>query len=450
MFTNILFLILALLLINTVPEEIVPWIASEWYAFAVSILLYMALCSVIVAEYVALKGLFRKRQGIIQIIVNIEILVYLIIYQYILDAGRIFQLVPYMQNMQTVNAVWELILYLGGLGIYHSLSFVRMYTYSKHETRSSYAWRQLRFLLPFALPFIFLTFALDIFNAFVGGGHDNTRMIEWISAALALVIVISLLIFLPYFIQKIWNCKPLHDSELKNRLTKICQKAGFRHAGMKTWTIMHDQLTAGIIGIVPRFRYIMFTDRLLKELPPESIEAILVHEIGHNTHRHLLIYPFIFAGMIVSSGLFFFFFSAPLANFLEQENALHPSLWWDFFNPLLIFSLYAAIFIIYFRFIFGYFSRLFERQADLHIFELGIPSQHMINALEAVAHTSGGYDTPNWHHYSIKQRVDFLKACTDNPELIQRHHQKVKAALWVYFVLFAILSILLIYKTMNE
>lgn len=448
MFTNILFLVLTLLLINTVPEGITPWVASSGLAFAISILLYIGLCGLIYIQYFALKGLFRKRLGVIQIIVNLELLTYLIVYQYILDAGRIFQTITYMQNIQTFNTIWELILYLGGLATYYSASFVRLYTYGKHETRSRYALRQLLLLLPFAVPFILITFAMDIFNA--ATGPINTEMIEWVSAGLSIILVILLLIFLPYFIQKIWQCQPLQNGELKDRLTKICQRAGFRHAGMQIWTIMHDQLTAGIIGVVPRFRYVMFTDRLLKEMPLESIEAILAHEIGHNARRHLLLYPFILAGMIICAGLFFYFFSGPLLNILEQVNAQHPSIWWDFFNPLLVFSLYAVIIIVYFRFVFGYFSRIFERQADLHIFELEIAPEHMIYALENVAHACGGYNTPNWHHYSIKQRVEFLQACKANPALIQRHHRKVKIVLVSYFVLLAILSVLLIYKTLHN
>ena len=182
----------------------------------------------------------------------------------------------------------------------------------------------------------------------------------------------------------------------------------------------------------------MFTDRLLRELPSSNVEAILAHEIGHNAHRHLLIYPFILAGMLLCAGLFFQNFSGPLINFLEMQNAAHPSLFWDFFNPVLIFLLYAIIVAVYFRFVFGFFSRLFERQADLHVYEVGIDPHEMIDALLSVAPSSGGYATPNWHHYSIKERVEFLKATMINPELIQQHHRKVKIALGVYFILFAL------------
>lgn len=436
MFTNILFLILTLLLITLTPEKITPWISSKWLAFATSIFLFLGLCCLIILQFFLLKGLWRKKPHVIHAVVCLELLFYLLIYQYILDAGRIFQTIPYLENQQNLNAIWELFLYFAGLGVFYSLAFVQRYTSLNLEKRYAYAIRQIRFLLPFALPFILLTFILDIFNFLAGTHPENIQMLEWTSFALSLILVGLLLIFLPYFIQKVWNCQPIPQGLLRNRLETTCQKAHFKHAGMKTWSVMQDQLTAGIIGIIPRFRYVMFTERTLKELPPEDVEAILVHEIGHHDRKHLLIYPFILAGMILFSGLFFSLIIEPLTNVLEQANALYPSMWWDLLNPLCIFTLYGLLIFGYFRFIFGYFSRQFERQADLHVFKLGIAPGHMIHALKEVAQTSGGYESPNWHHFSIKERVEFLEACAQNPLLVDKHHKKVRRLVWLYFVIF--------------
>lgn len=443
MFTNVLFLLLALLLISAGPGQVTPWIQSEWVAFGVSFLLFLGVCALIYIQYYALKGFLRKRVHLIFILVNCELLIYLIIYQYLLDAGRIFQKIPYLPSIQSINSFWELLLYLAGLAMHYRVTFVPNF-YQQKEKPDHYVLRQIRLLLPFVIPFMFITVALDIFNLFTGE-NQSTLALEIFASVFSLVLIILLLIFLPFFMQKIWQCQPIQKGILYEKLSKLCEKAHFKHAGMKMWTIMNDQLTAGIMGIVPRFRYIMFTQRLLNELPPESIEAILAHEIGHNKYRHLLLYPFILAGMVTCSMLFFYYFSSPLLNILEQENVAHPSIWWDLFNPVLIFFLYAAIIVFYFRIIFGYFSRLFERQADLHIFALEIPPEHMICALEKVAYTSGGYDTPNWHHYSIKQRVEYIKSCMTNPRLVQRHHRKVKIALTIYFIVLIASILLLIY-----
>nr|MBS4170611.1 Uncharacterized protein [Neochlamydia sp. AcF95]NGY94601.1 hypothetical protein [Neochlamydia sp. AcF84] len=448
MFTHIFFLILAFLLMNSLPETSAPAIKSVWDAFGISLLLYVGLCGTFFFQYPLLKKLFRRKPSFILFIINIELLAYLSVYQYILDAGRLFHMIPFMQNMHFLNVLWELGLYLGGLGLFHALSFVKFYSYNISETRFYYAQRQLKLLVPFFLPFVIITLALDIFSTLLGP-QVSTKTLEWMSASFSVLIAILLFIFLPYFLQKIWKCNPLPAGALNDRLAIVCQKAGFKHAGMRTWTVMHDQLTAGIMGIISPFRYVMFTERLLKELSTESIEAILAHEIGHNTHRHLLFYPFILSGLLPLTGIFFYFFSAPLSYFLGQEKAWPLSAAGNFFNLLKFFSFYALIILGYFRGVFGFFSRLFERQADLHVFKVGLPLESMINALEAVAYANGGYATPNWHHYSIKERVEFLKSCLLSPLLIEQHHRKVKKALLIYVALFLTALTFLLYLTIN-
>jgi STE24 endopeptidase len=201
---------------------------------------------------------------------------------------------------------------------------------------------------------------------------------------------------------------------------------------------MNRSLTAAIVGVVPRLRYIMFTKRLLHELSPNAIESILAHEIGHSYRKHLLIFPLILLGMIVCTSLFAQYFSDPLSQWLSAQNA-------EWLFPLTIFIGYAIIIALYFRFVFGLFSRLFERQADLHGFVLGLLPEHMIEALDDVAVATGfTHMAPNWHHYSIQQRIDFLKAATENPKLIQAHHRRVKLILFLYFILLAAALLLLV------
>ncbi len=207
---------------------------------------------------------------------------------------------------------------------------------------------------------------------------------------------------------------------------------------------MNDMLTAGIVGIVPKLRYVMFTKRLLRELSPEAIEAILAHEIGHNYRKHLLIYPLILLGMIVCIGLFSMFFSDALIHFLTLEELTHPTQPWNIYGIIILFAIYASIIGLYFRFVFGLFSRLFERQADLHVYHLQIPPEHMILALDQVGIATGhSHRIPSWHHYSIQERIDFLKETIRNPSEIQHHHRRVKLFLVGYLLLLIIAAIIL-------
>lgn len=252
---------------------------------------------------------------------------------------------------------------------------------------------------------------------------------------------------MPFLVVRLWECKPLKDSVLLPKLEAICSLLHFKHGGIKIWTVMNHVLTAGIIGIVPRFRYIMFTQKILHDFSPEELEAILVHEIGHSRHKHLLIYPFILAGMLVVSSLLSFLYGEEIGNFFDRLDTAYPSDLWSFGYILTLFTSYALIFGIYLRLVFGFYSRLFERQADLNIYQYHPQPTQMIRALDHIAIATGHTHTqPSWHHFSIQDRINFLKRTQDNPALVLQHHLKVKVWIVIYFLLLALGLLLIFYQ----
>jgi tetratricopeptide (TPR) repeat protein len=101
-----------------------------------------------------------------------------------------------------------------------------------------------------------------------------------------------------------------------------------------------------------------------------------------------------------------------------------------------LFSLVIIIvFLIYFRFIFGFYMRNFERQADIYVYSLFDTAKPLISTLEKIVSTSGqSADRPNWHHFSIQQRIDYLEKCESNSIWIHRHNRKVKKSIGIYLV----------------
>ena len=82
--------------------------------------------------------------------------------------------------------------------------------------------------------------------------------------------------------------------------------------------------------------------------------------------------------------------------------------------------------IIYFRFIMGFFMRHFERQADTYAAITLHDPTPIISSLEKIALLSGKIrDVPSWHHFSIRQRVEFLLKSNENPGLIKRHKRLI-------------------------
>jgi STE24 endopeptidase len=96
--------------------------------------------------------------------------------------------------------------------------------------------------------------------------------------------------------------------------------------------------------------------------------------------------------------------------------------------------------MLYFRFVFGHFSRLFERQADLHIFATNRPPQWMAEALDHIGRATGySHNKPNWHHHSIQNRIDFIHQSIANPALVKQHHRLVRLNIICYFIILGLL-----------
>jgi Zn-dependent protease with chaperone function len=342
----------------------------------------MVLYGLVLVGIVVQGRYLKKRQ-----IGNVILLLFLGVYTFVLRAPRAFLWLPEFLQWNVVVEVFSLALYFVGLWLSY---------YSVDQSRRK-AWYGVRFLLPFTVPFLCLELLGEIFPWYV-----------------SLFFIFSVFIFIAPVLKFSWGCIPLKDSALKQRLDSLCLHAKFKHAGIQVWTVMNHYVSAAIIGVVPWFRYVIFTEALLKRINDDDIEAILAHEIGHSYHKHLLFYPFVVLGMTVSGGVLFSYFD----------------LSYGFVGSVLFM-------LVYMRLVFGFFSRNFERQADLHVMKLGMPPRRMYDALNAVAIATGGiHRKPSWHHYSVQERMNFLLAVEQNHSLADKHHRKV---FWMRAIYLAVL-----------
>lgn len=447
MYSNIFSLILVMLMISLTPigeseAKSTGGLFPTAEAFFWGMIGYLFLITIIFFQSWHSHKIVRRQKERLLFLVNLELLSFLFCFHFLIEAPKIFGLLTSREFPETLLTLFSLSLYFGGVFVFHFASFDSNRS-GKSRTKLKHATHEILLLAPFVIPFLFLTFLFDLINALPGEylpefltNEPNTIFATFFIMGITLFAIFVLMIFLPYFIQKIWNCESLEESSLKHRLEELCRKAHFKQAGLRTWTVLNHALTAAIIGIVPRFRYVMFTKRILREFPETAVEAILAHEIGHSYRKHLLLYPLIIFGITIVSGIFFELTGGTIQESLVQAKISYPSPLWDLVGPIAIFIPYALIMTLYFRYVFGFFSRQFERQADLHVFELQIPPKNLIEALDLVGKASGNsHRNPNWHHYSIQQRMDFLQAAEMDPQLIEKHHRKVKRALLVYLML---------------
>ncbi|MCE5316009.1 MAG: M48 family metallopeptidase [Parachlamydia sp.] len=430
MFTNLLFLIFVLLLASfSLEMGQTTWYLEPIAAFATGSLLYLALLGLMVLQNRLFK---RASKNLLLAVANVECLLFFALFHFALGAHRIFA--PAIFQMGTI--LFALLLYLAAIYVFHR---------SFKSGSSKEAVNQVALLIPFALPFLLFTIIVDLFQMLPSDNFVVRFMNEtnpWLALIPSFLFLAAMLLFLPPLIVRLWRCAPLEDSPLKQRLEALCVRAHFAHGGFKTWGIMESSLTAAIVGVLPRLRYILFTPRLLNTFSPDAIEAILAHEIGHSYRRHLLYYPLIFFGMVLAIALF----SEKAAPLIAEKFILQFGLSWSHLVPLLLFIPIALIVWLFFRFVYGFFSRIFERQADLHVYALGVSPEAMIEALDHVG-TGTGFThlVPNWHHYSIQERIDFLKETMRDPALIERHHKRVKLALSLYLGALTFLAAILFF-----
>lgn len=302
-------------------------------------------------------------------------------------------------------------------------------------SRKSHVISNISFSIPVILPWLFLSGCADVINLMPFETLKRLLASTEGQSLYLFVLLCAVAIFSPFIIQKFWKCKPVEAGCLRNKIKALCKKAGIDFSDILYWRIFDGKMiTAGVMGLIKRFRYLLITDALIQVLSPEEIEAVVTHEIGHVKKKHLLFYLMFFAGYIIVSFTAFdlvtyaAIYIKPLYNIIYKAGIKDITILSAATNLSVI-----AIFIIYFRYVFGYFMRNFERQADIYVYTLFNSGKQLISTFEKIAMLSNEpYDKPNWHHFSIKERIEYLKKCEKNRLWVDRHNRKIKKSIGIY------------------
>jgi Zn-dependent protease with chaperone function len=334
----------------------------------------------------------------------------------------------------------EAVLFLAVFVFY--LTIVWFFAYEANQklfaldiSRKTYIWSQVTFSIPVLLPYLVLSAVEDLVNALPASPAKDFLASPAGQAVYFLLFLGIVVVVAPSMLRFIWGCKPLEPGEMRDRIERLCARAGIAYADILDWPIFGGRMiTAGVMGFVKRFRYLLVTRTLLSALDPSEIESVIAHEIGHVRKKHLLFYLMFFAGFmlisyaIVDLVIYLVIFVEPIFRFFTDMG----------FNQLTLSSaflttLWGIAFLIYFRFVFGYYMRNFERQADGFVFTLFDSARPLISTLEKIAVSSGqSADRPNWHHYSISERIGFLAACESDRSHIRRHDRKIRRSIIAY------------------
>jgi Zn-dependent protease with chaperone function len=300
----------------------------------------------------------------------------------------------------------------------------------------AFVWSNFKVNLPIILPWLTLSLVFDALLALPFPELVKALRSPWGDLVLFILFLFFLVLVFPPLVRSLWGCTPLPPGPLRDRVLTFCRAQGF-HSEIYTWPLFEGQvLTAGIMGIVPKLRYLMVTPALLEILSEDELDSVLAHEIGHVKHLHLILYIALFLGFSLFAGAV----AKPLPHLILSSDLFYGMLPRLPLAPenllgLLVTAPLLLLLLIYFRFVFGYFIRNFERQADAFVFRALGSSQSLIRSFEKIALFSGGNrDEKNWHHFGIGERIDFLKRCEQDRNLVKQHGRKLRLSLFCYGV----------------
>jgi Zn-dependent protease with chaperone function len=348
------------------------------------------------------------------------------------------QLIPWVRSFSVLQGILALLVFIAYQVTLWYFSFPA-YDRAFHTgiTRRSFVVSNLKLNVPILFPWVLLSLIYDLI--FLSSWTSLQALMnrpegEVVFFSLFLFI---LMIFMPGLIRFWWGCKPFLPSEKVNALKSFLAEKKFKYRELLRWPIFEGRMmTAGIMGMVPRFRYLLITESLMEILSLDELKAVVAHEMGHARYRHFFFYLVFFIGFaVVSTGLWDFF--AVLLStwpFLMKFIGTSGSTDASFLYFLLALPILVSM-VVYFRYGMGFFMRHFERQADLYsALIMGSPGE-TISSLEKIAIMSGKIrDLPSWHHFSIRQRVDTLWRFLRDPGLIRKHNRFVSLCFALYLV----------------
>jgi len=349
-----------------------------------------------------------------------------------LTGFRLFILIPTFQSL-VVIAVF--IIYLSIIWGFAYDAYEKLYL--KSISKSSYIFSNIAFIFPLLLPWFFLSAITDIIYILPFDISKNFLATTEGEILYFFFILLTVAMIGPAMVQKCWGCHPLEKGSQRDRIEQLCQIAGVKYNNILNWPIFGgSMITAGVLGVIKRFRYILVTDALLNYLEPDELDAVIVHEIGHIKHKHLMFYMFFVAGSLILSYvlfdlfLYFILYFESVYSFISIHGSQQSkSISFLFGGVVLLF------FIIYFRFIFGFFMRNFERQADIFIYNIFSTAKPLISTFKKIAvYSRQSPDKPNWHHFSISQRICYLEKCESDQKWIKLHNHKLRKSIGIYFL----------------
>lgn len=302
-------------------------------------------------------------------------------------------------------------------------------------------------VLVVAVPMTLILFAADMTR-----GYGKTLQAwsgwYWTPDVLLGFVAAGVFIMAPTMLRRIWRTVPLEPGPVRQRLETLCDRIGFRFSEILVWQSDGMLINAAVMGVFAPVRYVLLSDALLSTMSVRQVEAVFGHEVGHVRYRHMQLFlVFAFVGWLFVAGLM-----ESLARTAQASDSAAP------ISVLAIEIIGILATVVFWAVAFGWLSRRFERQADLHAARCVTPSAAecripcgvhsetqqgsgddgrvcatgaavFASALDRVAIMNGiPHEERSWRHSSIGSRIRFLRSLAEDPGRVRRFERALRRA----------------------
>ncbi|MBN2210360.1 MAG: M48 family metalloprotease [Sedimentisphaerales bacterium] len=170
---------------------------------------------------------------------------------------------------------------------------------------------------------------------------------------------LGVFVLAPLLLRRIWRTRPLPSGPLREKLQLFGASLKLRYRELLLWDTHSAVANAAVMGLLGKVRYVLLSDALIENMPDEQIEAVFGHEAGHVAHHHIgFLTMFVLSSLLLIS-LGFEWLRAGLGRFGEAHHWPQETTW------AVVTAMMLGIGLCWLH-VFGWVSRRFERQADVH------------------------------------------------------------------------------------
>ena len=243
----------------------------------------------------------------------------------------------------------------------------------------------------------------------------HQKMGDWLILAFAVLMTLLMLglAFLYPFFSRLFNkFKPLEEGELKDKITALLEKNGYKVRAIKVMDASRRTTkTNAYFSGFGKMKTIVLYDTLVESMTPDEICAVFAHEMGHGLHRDTLKNQILtFLQMMILGVLAWLTLRTP-----EMFKAFGFDKVNYGFAIILIMSAEFALIAPLFGLLANWHSRRAEYRADAQAVKEGYGTD-LINALKKLANRNLSDLSPSpllvkleYSHPPLSQRIEAVE-----------------------------------------